>query len=112
MLLTVVVIAANVLAIAGCGSDDTGNGEAADPDSVVMKDIQFVPDTITVTAGSKVTWTNEDPVDHTVTADDGSFDSGNLGEGESFSYTFDSPGTYDYSCELHPPDMKGTVIVE
>lgn len=96
----------------GCGSEDSGNGGVRDANAVVMKDIKFDPQEIVVDAGTTVTWTNEDPVDHTVTADDGSFDSGNLGEGDSFSHTFDEPGTYEYKCTLHPPNMTGTVIVE
>ena len=68
--------------------------------------------TITVPAGSTVTWTNRDPVQHTVTADDeASFDSDFLMDGQSVSVTFDERGSFPYFCRVHP-FMKGTVIVE
>jgi plastocyanin len=57
-----------------------------------------------------VTWSNDDPAPHTVTAEDGDFDSDILDGGQSFSFTFDEPGTYTYLCNVHP-DMKGTVKV-
>jgi plastocyanin len=66
---------------------------------------------LTVKAGTTVTWTNEDDQFHTVTAVDDSFDSGFLGEGESFSYTFDTPGEFEYFCIPHPW-MRAKVVVE
>jgi plastocyanin len=90
----------------------TGTSTAAATASVMMKNIKFDPDSLTVAAGTTVTWTNEDSVAHTVTSDDGLFDSGNINKGDTFSYTFDKPGTYDYHCTLHPPNMIGTVVVQ
>jgi plastocyanin len=64
-----------------------------------------------VPLGTTVTWTNNDPGQiHTVTAADGSFDSGFLSTGQSWSYTFDNPGTFDYSCTPHPW-MQGRIEV-
>ena len=64
-----------------------------------------------VPLGATVTWTNTDPgVSHTVTAADGSFDSGILATGQSFSFTFDKPGDFDYACTPHPW-MKGRISV-
>lgn len=83
----------------------------AEPASVAARNIAFEPAELTVTTGSTVKWTNHDGVAHTVTADDGAFDSGALLEGETFSQTFDSPGTFAYHCEIHP-SMMGTVTVE
>jgi plastocyanin len=57
-----------------------------------------------------VTWTNLDGVAHTVTADDGSWGSGTLGQGATYSHVFTSPGTYTYHCAIHP-FMTGTVTV-
>jgi plastocyanin len=57
-----------------------------------------------------VTWTNDDPAQHTVTSVDGAFDSEVLDVGGRFAFTFDKRGTYDYRCNLHP-DMTGTVKV-
>ena len=56
-----------------------------------------------------MTWTNRDAAPHPATAEDGSFDSGRLDNGDSFSHTFDRPGTYD--VYLFQADMKGTVVV-
>jgi plastocyanin len=58
-----------------------------------------------------VTWTNLDSMaPHTVTADDGSWGSGTLGQGATYSHVFTSPGTYTYHCAVHPY-MTGTVVV-
>lgn len=80
--------------------------------TIEMKDIQFKPEEITIAAGTTVTWTNEDPLDHNVVAVDGMFESDDFGKGGTFSYTFAEPGEYEYSCTLHPPGMKGKVVVE
>jgi plastocyanin len=70
----------------------------------------FQPASMEVTAGTTVTWTNDDPAPHTVTAADGSFDSGAIAPGATFSRTFDSSGSFEYACAIHPT-MTGTVIV-
>ena len=72
----------------------------------------YSPQQIVVVIGvnNTVTWVNNDNVPHTVTAKDGSFDSGNLNPGQSFTYTFTKAGTYAYTCTYHSW-MNGTVIV-
>ena len=90
----------------GGGSGGTGPGT-----QVSMKDIKFNPGTVTIKAGGKVTWTNDDSVGHDVTADN--FESGSPGGiqgGSTYSHTFKKPGTYDYVCSVHP-GMKGSVKV-
>ena len=77
---------------------------------VSIKDVSFSPRELKVKKGDTVLWTNGDERDHTVTADDGSFKSGNLGSGQTFTHKFKKPGTYPYSCTYHPR-MKGTVTV-
>lgn len=77
---------------------------------VVIQDLAFNPSSITVPAGMEVVWENQDGVTHTVTSDDGLFDSGDLGGGETFSYTFDEAGTYEYGCTIHT-SMEGEVEV-
>jgi plastocyanin len=72
----------------------------------------YEPKVVTVKAGTKVTWSNNGAVVHTVTADDGkSFDSGNLQPKASFSLTPTAPGTFAYHCRQHPW-MKGTLMVQ
>lgn len=78
--------------------------------AVGITDFAFDPSRIEVQSGTKVTWSNGDPAPHTVTSLSEEFDSDMLDEGESFSFTFEEPGTYDYRCNVHP-DMKGTVKV-
>ncbi len=79
--------------------------------NVSISNFAFVPATITVKVGTRVTWTNRQAgLQHTVTADDGSFDSGYLSTGSSFSHVFTKAGTYAYHCAIHP-FMTGTVIV-
>ena len=79
-----------------------------------MQNIAFNPQTLSVAAGATVTWTNNDQVQHTVTWDDQSVNSGLLSQGETFSYTFDTPGTYGYFCIPHGSPgsgMFGTITV-
>ncbi|MGH2560746.1 MAG: cupredoxin domain-containing protein [Thermomicrobiales bacterium] len=85
---------------------ETQGGEAA----VSIANFAFDPSSIDVAAGATVTWTNDDVAPHTVTADDGSFDSGTLEPGDSFSFTFDAPGSFSYFCAIHP-NMTASVNV-
>ncbi len=79
--------------------------------AVSIKNFAFNPASMSIKAGTKVTWTNNDSVSHTVTSDSGTlFDSSTLAPGQSFSFTFGSSGTYSYHCSIHPM-MKGTVVV-
>ena len=77
---------------------------------MTIKGFAFDPKAATVKVGETVTWTNEDGTDHTVTSSDGSFASEDLGQGATFSQTFNTAGTFDYICGIHPA-MKATVIV-
>ncbi|MDF3040804.1 MAG: hypothetical protein K0Q71_3510 [Thermomicrobiales bacterium] len=78
--------------------------------SVAIVDYAFDPVLTGVAVGDTITWTNYGAEHHTVTADDSSFNSGNLAPGESFSQTFAATGSYTYRCRIHP-SMTGTVIV-
>jgi len=79
--------------------------------AVQIQGYAFTPASLHVAAGGIIAWTNLDEVPHTVTADDGAFDSGVLSRGESFIRQFDDPGTYTYACMFHP-SMQGTIIVD
>jgi plastocyanin len=79
---------------------------------VDMKNIKFVPQTVTVKVGQTVKWTNGDPVAHTVTAKSGSdVDSGTVGPNQTFETKFAKAGRVDYVCSIHP-NQTGTVIVK
>jgi plastocyanin len=78
--------------------------------TVSIKNFAFNPPNATVAPGTTVTWVNNDQTAHTVTANDGAFDSGTLQPGQSYSFKFDKAGTYAYHCNIHP-DMTATVTV-
>jgi YVTN family beta-propeller protein len=78
--------------------------------SVSIAQFAYVPATITISADQSITWTNNDPVAHTSTSDNPSWDSQALSPGASFSTTLTTPGTYPYHCGIHP-FMHGTVVV-
>jgi plastocyanin len=79
--------------------------------AVTIQNFAFTPATLTVAPGTKVVWTNQDSVAHTVTSDTGAWpDSGSLTTGHSFSVTFSKPGTYPYHCSVHPY-RKASVVV-
>src|SRR4051794_4215731 len=86
------------------------DADAQSSTAVTIVDFAFQPASLEVTAGTTVTWTNSGAAPHTVTADDGAFDSGTLQPGSTFSFTFDTPGTFAYHCEIHP-NMTATIIV-
>jgi plastocyanin len=83
----------------------------ADANEIVIQNFAFEPSTLTVKAGTKVTWVNRDDEPHTATATDKRFNSKTLENGERFSTEFTTPGTYKYYCALHPK-MTGQVIVK
>jgi plastocyanin len=84
------------------------SGSAVD---VAISGFAFNPQSLTVKEGTTVTWTNQDSTIHTVTSDTGIFNSGNLSQGDKFSYTFTTAGTYAYHCEPHHASMTGTIVV-
>jgi plastocyanin len=127
------------LVVAGCGDDDDGGdggggggGGAATEEApaetdgggggggggtqVSMQNIQFEPANATINAGDTVTWTNDEAVPHDVdgSGPGGNFSSGPEGgmmESDTYEFTFDEPGEYDYVCRVHAPGMAGTITV-
>ena len=75
-----------------------------------MRQLEFAPARIEVAAGTTVIWTNNAPLQHSVVADNGSFDSGLIDPGKRYAHTFTTPGTYTFHCTPHP-FMKGVVVV-
>jgi plastocyanin len=90
----------------------TGEGPATptpvSSSNVMIHNFSFVPQIITVPKGTTVTWTNMDSTGHTVTSN--TVDSGPLGTGDTFSFTFNTPGTFSYHCSIHE-SMTGMIIV-
>ncbi len=88
---------------------------AGQPAAVKLVNFKFTPAQLTVKVGTTVVWTSEDNAPHTVTADDGSFDSGNMKKGDSFKFTFTKAGNFPYYCAYHGTagggGMSGTITV-
>ena len=91
---------------AGPGADST----AGKTHTVSMDGTGFAPSDITVHVGDTIVWKNEDPFPHTATSQSAGFDSKDIDEGQSWSYTATKKGDFDYVCTLHPT-MKGALIV-
>ena len=104
--------AAALGAASSCVSDRPDSSGPVDTsgEPVAIESFAYGPPELTVTVGSAVVWTNRDPVVHTVTADDGSFDSSVLSQGEVFRLVPDHAGTFPYFCSVHP-FMRGTLNV-
>jgi plastocyanin len=82
----------------------------ADVIKISLSNFMFSPMSLTVSVGATVTWTNSDDEPHTVVSNAGLFRSGAMDTNESFSFKFDKPGTYHYTCSIHPR-MVGTIVV-
>jgi plastocyanin len=85
--------------------------QAAAAAAVAIDNFTFNPQSITVKAGTTVTWTNKDDIPHAVAATDRSFRSKTLDTEDRYAFTFTTPGTFSYFCSLHP-HMTGTIVVE
>jgi plastocyanin len=85
-------------------------GNAVSGTAVEMRAMAFSPQRLTATPGATIAWTNRDQVAHTVTADDGSWDSGPIEPGATWRHTFDTPGTFAFHCSPHPY-MTGAVVI-
>jgi plastocyanin len=84
---------------------------AASPATVDIDNFSFAPATLTVTAGTTVTWKNEDDSPHRIGDKNGTFKSAALDTDDTFSHTFSAPGEYPYICTIHPY-MVGKIIVK
>ena len=109
-IIAILAILVVTVLIAGCTQQNpppTGN-----LNTVTIKSFSFNPSTLTVSAGTTVTWTNEDSVPHTVISDTGNeIASGTLSTGQSYTHTFNTAGTFSYHCSIHP-SMKAQIVVE
>jgi plastocyanin len=115
---TIALVAASLIAM-GLGKLATAEGAepaaaaptpTATPVLVTIENFAFSPATVDIPVGGSVTWKNLDTASHTATDTNGAFDSKNLDQGMSFTFTFTKAGTYDYVCSYHPY-MKGTIVV-
>lgn len=107
-----------VVTLTGCGSTPASSPAASvsatsGPIALSIHNFAFGPPSITVHAGTTVTWTNQDPqpTHHTASADRGAFTTGSLAPGQSGAFTFTTPGRYTYHCAIHTY-MTGVIVVE
>jgi plastocyanin len=113
MSLSVLAIAAMIVMLLAGGSSTVRASDQppAAPVEVKIDNFSFAPQTLTVRAGTTVTWTNRDDIPHTIVSTDGVFKSKVRDTDEKFSYTFTKPGTYTYYCSVHPK-MTGKIVVQ
>jgi plastocyanin len=127
---TAVLLAAALTGCSSSSSSDGTSGQAsASPDGTVIKlsRLMYMPATIEIEAGTTVTWTNDESISHTVTSGmptgvdsntslrsgeepDGLYDEQLPKQGDSFTFTYDEPGTYPYYCDIHK-GMNGEIVV-
>jgi plastocyanin len=101
-------LAAALVVVAGCASAQSST-PVKTTKVEMAKSYMFKPKVVEIKAGQTVTWTNHDNFTHTVKVD--GFEDHKVDQGDSVSITFSKPGTYHYTCTLHPHDMSGQVIV-
>jgi plastocyanin len=111
--MTKILLIAAALAAAAPAVAFAGNATpiAANPTVVEIHDMRFNPESLTIAAGTKVTWVNEDDQPHTVTDRNGVFRSAALDTKDTFSYSFAAPGEFTYFCTIHPM-MVGRIVVK
>jgi amicyanin len=101
---------ASLVAILGLGLVTSGGRALADDPTIKIANFTFDPPTLTVKAGTTVTWVNADDIPHLVSEKDGKFRSPALDTDEKFSQTFSTAGTVEYFCIIHP-HMTGKIVV-
>jgi hypothetical protein len=114
LILSFVGLGCNKPASNSYGYSPTGPGSSTPPpNTVLMVGMVFTPATITVSAGTTITWKNNDGIAHTSTSDSGVWDTGNMAAGASTTTTFSTAGSFPYHCTYHSNmGMKGIVIVK
>ncbi len=94
-------------------SNTTNSNQAAEG-KINIHNMMFTPSQITIAKGGSVTWTNNDSITHTVVDDlsnVGGPNSGDIAPGQSYSFTFEKTGSFQYHCSIHP-SMRGTIVVK
>ena len=116
-LIGIMALILGVIAISGCMQSPQKNPQNAttpqnaSQSTVIIQNFAFNPNTITIKAGTNVTWINQDSAIHDVSSDSGAFASSDLSKGEKYTHNFTKPGEYPYHCNEHPY-MKGKIIVQ
>lgn len=105
---SIILIGFIVMISLGCKKEEK---EIPQSNEIFMINSKFDPSSYTVSAGTTIVWTNKESMIHTVTSTEGKFNSGDISKDQTFSFTFNTIGTYQYVCLYHS-DMKATIIVK
>src|SRR4249919_1642023 len=105
------IAALSIAALWSSATESLANAGTAEAAQIVIKEFMFMPTSLAIKAGTTVTWANKDDEPHTVVSDTGLFRSGAVDTDETFAFKFDKPGTYHFTCSIHPR-MVGTIVVE
>lgn len=124
MIVRMLSVTGLILLLTACGSSSTSTTTPSSPSpgaggtpvaivsgASIMTTTAYAPNPITVGIGGSVTWTNNDNTSHTATANDATWNSGNIAPGASFTRSFPTAGSFPYHCTIHP-GMVGTVVVQ
>lgn len=109
LIFSMVSCAAGLAATTASSPTGTTLATSTAANTVSIESFKFTPETLTIKTGTTVTWTNKDSVAHDIKSD--SFNSPSLAQNQTFSFTFNDKGTFNYICGVHP-SMKGKIIVE
>jgi plastocyanin len=116
MMKATTILVAAVLLLGGAAAhlaygDRAGEGDQPEKNVVTVNGMSYSPARMTISVGETVTWKNTDERDHSIKAEDSSFDSGTIRSGGTFRHRFTRAGTYNYACAFHPRE-KGVIVVE
>ena len=109
ILVAVLLTACGTTTNTPAASNNGNTNTASQTNTVTIQNFAFNPATLTVKAGTTVTWTNKDSTTHKIKSD--TFNSGDLNQNDTFQFQFNNTGTFNYSCAIHP-SMTGQIIVE
>jgi plastocyanin len=113
LILVLVVIAGATVMITGCTSSSPSPGpvtSTASQNPVAIQNYAFSPSMLAIQKGANVTWKNDDSVQHTIVSDSPAFSSPLLNTGDTYTFQFNTSGSFPYHCSVHPY-MKGTITV-
>jgi plastocyanin len=110
-LLFVAILIVMTVIISGCINHGIYKDSPSKSEIIEIRGFSFQPSSLTVSAGTTIEWVNQDGSRHTVTSNSGAFESGYLGSGGKFNYTFKKEGVYPYHCRMHNSEMGEIVVV-
>jgi plastocyanin len=107
----IIVLIMGIVAFSGCTQNQQNTTQQNTPNTVIIQNFAFNPNSLTVPVGTTVTWINQESTPHDVVSDTGVFTSPRLNTGANYTYTFTQAGEYPYYCGIHP-SMKAKIIVQ